>query len=111
MKKLLSVLLLSVASMSANATVMTNSSTDELTKIAYACENKDAMEVVFVNTSKDSYAIIVDTDEMIPMKIQKSASGAIYKAISPDYNLALYTKGKEATLMAGNETLKSCVTE
>ncbi|QGM81180.1 MliC family protein [Otariodibacter oris] len=111
MKKLLSVLLLSMASMSANATVMDKSSTDELTKIAYTCGSNDVMEVVFVNTSKDSYAIVVDTDEMIPMKIEKSASGAIYKAINPDYTLALYTKGRDATLMAGDETLKSCTTE
>lgn len=98
--------------LASQATVMKDSSTDELTKIVYVCENNKTLDVVFVNTDKSSYAIINDMKELIPMQIQKSASGAIYKAINKNYTNELLTKGNTATLMGDNKViLSNCVTE
>lgn len=74
---------------------------DEITKISYVCENNKVMEVIYVNTAKDSYAIINQMDEMIPMKIMKMASGANYEAMNKNYTYKLYTKGDNADLVEG----------
>ncbi|WP_100158055.1 c-type lysozyme inhibitor [Proteus columbae] len=76
---------------------------DEITKISYVCENNKVMEVIYVNTAKDSYAIIHQMDEMIPMKIMKMASGANYEAINKNYTYKLYTKGDNADLVEGKD--------
>ncbi|NBN61950.1 c-type lysozyme inhibitor [Proteus sp. G2639] len=76
---------------------------DEITKISYVCENNKVMEVIYVNTAKDSYAIINQMDEMIPMKIMKMASGANYEAINKNYTYKLYTKGDNADLVEGKD--------
>lgn len=39
---------------------------------------------------------------MIPLKQEVSASGEIYKALSPDYFYTLLTKGKQAFLEGDN---------
>ncbi|MBI6215776.1 c-type lysozyme inhibitor [Proteus vulgaris] len=78
--------------------------TDEITKISYVCENNKVMEVIYVNTAKDSYAIINQMDEMIPMKIMKMASGANYEAMNKNYTYKLYTKGDNADLVEGKDT-------
>lgn len=76
---------------------------DEITKISYVCENNKVMEVIYVNTAKDSYAIINQMDEMIPMKIMKMASGANYEAMNKNYTYKLYTKGDNADLVEGKD--------
>ncbi len=41
------------------------------------------MEVVYINTTAgNSYAVINQMDEMIPMQLMKIASGANYEAIN-----------------------------
>lgn len=82
-----------------------------LTHVAYACDNDEQLQVVYVNDAKgDSFAIISQMDELIPMKQQVSGSGASYKAISPDYSYVLDTKGAEATLYEknGDAKIMSC---
>ncbi|MBI6544466.1 c-type lysozyme inhibitor [Proteus vulgaris] len=76
---------------------------DEITKVSYACENNQIMEVIYINTAKDSYAIINQMDEMIPMKIMKMASGANYEAMNKNYTYKLYTKGDNADLVEGKD--------
>lgn len=77
----------------------------------YACAGNEVMRVVYVNGADGkSFAILQQMDEMIPMAQEVSASGAIYKAISPDYTYTLLTKGKEASLEddKGNPILSDC---
>ncbi|PJG82628.1 MliC family protein [Caviibacterium pharyngocola] len=89
-----------------------NYSHDELTKIVYACENNAILDVVYVNTNRGSYAIINQVGEMIPMENVKSASGAVYKSLHPDYTYELVTKGKSAELFADNKSiLANCISE
>ncbi|MCT6518225.1 MULTISPECIES: c-type lysozyme inhibitor [Enterobacterales] len=76
---------------------------DEITKISYVCENNKVMDVIYINTAKDSYAIINQMDEMIPMKIMKMASGANYEAMNKNYTYKLYTKGDNAELVEGKD--------
>lgn len=65
----------------------------------YACADNKIMRVVFVNGADGSnFAILQQMDEMIPLKQKISASGAIYKALGPDYTYTLLTKGKQAFL-------------
>lgn len=74
---------------------------DSIDNVSYACANNEVLHVTFVNTAGgNSYAIVLEQDELVPMDNTPSASGAVYRAISPDYNLELLTKGNEATLMA-----------
>ncbi|MDI8746457.1 hypothetical protein MJM83_34680, partial [Salmonella enterica subsp. enterica serovar Montevideo] len=41
--------------------------------------------------------------EMIPMRLMKMASGANYEAIDKNYTYKLYTKGKTAELVEGDD--------
>lgn len=97
---------------SIHATFLASSSKGELTKMLYSCEGKKTLEVIFINTAKDSFAIINQVDEMVPMEIVKSASGAVYKAIKKDYTYELQTKGNQATLFGdGKVVIRECVAE
>jgi membrane-bound inhibitor of C-type lysozyme len=79
-----------------------------LESVSYSCTNNAVMRVVYVNGADGkSFAILQQMDEMIPMAEQRSASGAIYKAIDPNYTYTLITKGKDATLQDSRETLLS----
>ncbi|EMO1370747.1 MliC family protein [Proteus mirabilis] len=78
---------------------------DEIIKVFYNCENNKVMEVIYVNTAKDSYAMINQMDELIPMKIMKMASGANYKVMYKVYKYKLYTKGDKADLIRDNGIL------
>lgn len=101
MKSLFKSVVLSVGILSSSFVLADNK--EEITKVSYACENNQMMEVIYVNTEKDSYAIINQMDEMIPMKIMKMASGANYEAINKNYTYKLYTKGNNADLVEGND--------
>ncbi len=88
------------------AYAMANSTTVEA--VSYACDNNGIMKVAFVNGADgESFAILLQMDEMIPLAQEVSASGAIYKAISPDYTYTLSTKGKEAFLEDRNGVILS----
>ena len=82
----------------------------EVNKVIYSCDNSKTLQVVYINSGKNSYAVINQMDEMVPMKLMRSASGANYKAISSDYTYKLYTKGKNAELVEGNDkpVLSNC---
>ncbi|MDA4421543.1 MliC family protein [Escherichia coli] len=71
--------------------------TQEISKKAYVCDGNKTMEAVYINTTAgNSYAVINQMDEMIPMQLMKIASGANYEAINKNYSHKLYTKGKKA---------------
>ncbi|MGX2948786.1 c-type lysozyme inhibitor [Frederiksenia canicola] len=100
---------LGLAALTANAT-MQNSTNQDVTKVIYACENNQTLEVVYVNGVKNTYAIISQVDEMIPMELVKTASGEHYKAINPNYTYELSTKGNQASLFGdGKAIISNCV--
>jgi len=76
-----------------------------------SCKDSKNLEVVFINAGNSSYAVINQMDEMIPMELMKMASGTNYQAISKNYTYKLYTKGKTADLVEGDDkpVLSECV--
>ncbi|CCG19737.1 putative exported protein [Taylorella asinigenitalis 14/45] len=83
--------------------------TEELQKYIYLCENSKTMQVIYVNTDKQSYALITEMNEIIPLINVPSGSGAIYEAMGTNYDYQLLTKGEEASLQSGNKAiLKDC---
>lgn len=94
------------------STCMTASAaTQEISKKAYVCDGNKTMEVVYINTTAgNSYAVINQMDEMIPMQLMKIASGVNYEAINKNYSYKLYTKEKKADLVEGNDrpVLSNC---
>lgn len=79
-------------------------------RYVYQCDGGKNLEVVYINAGGKSFAVINQVDEMVPMSQIKSASGANYKAISPNYTYKLYTKGKMADLVEGKDkpVLSNC---
>ena len=75
----------------------------DIGRYVYTCDDNKTLEVVYVNSGKQSYAIINQMDEMVLLKQVKSASGAIYKALSSNYTYELLTKGDTATLVEGDD--------
>ncbi|MFC0811319.1 MliC family protein [Paracoccus panacisoli] len=74
---------------------------DSIEAVSYACAGNKILHAVFVNTAGgSSFATILQQDELIPMQIAVSASGARYTAINPDYTYELVTKGDSADLYA-----------
>ncbi|QIM62965.1 lysozyme inhibitor [Pasteurellaceae bacterium Orientalotternb1] len=101
---------LGLTALTANATTMQGSSNQDVTKVIYVCESNQTLEVVYVNGAKNSYAIISQVDEMIPMELMKTASGEHYKAINPNYTYELLTKGNQASLFGdGKAIISNCV--
>ncbi len=91
--------------------MVSSAATKEISKTAYVCNGNKTMEVVYINTTAgNSYAVINQMDEMIPMQLMKMASGANYEAINKRYSYKLYTKGKKANLVEGNDNpvLSNC---
>ena len=88
----------------------TQASADEIKKTKYVCDDNEVLEVVYVNTSKNSYAVISQVDEMVPMRQMKMASGSNYEAVSKNYTYKLYTKGATAELVEGDDqpVLSNC---
>lgn len=90
---------------------------ETLTKVVYTCPAGEPIQAVFLNTDAgDSYAVIMEKGELIPMAREKSASGAVYKSSIPDQDFELLTKGQNADLVATTgdkeEWLKSdCVSK
>lgn len=74
---------------------------DSIEAVSYACAGNKILHAVFVNTAGgSSFATILQQDELIPMQIAVSGSGARYTAINPDYTYELVTKGDSADLYA-----------
>ncbi|EIE6663390.1 TPA: c-type lysozyme inhibitor [Escherichia coli] len=93
-----------LALMLSGTCITASAATQEISKIAYVCDENKIMEVVYINTTAgNSYAVINQMDEMIPMQLMKMASGANYEAINKNYSYKLYTKGKNADLVDGND--------
>ncbi|HAL0060211.1 TPA: c-type lysozyme inhibitor [Escherichia coli] len=91
--------------------MVSSAATKEISKTAYVCNGNKTMEVVYINTTAgNSYAVINQMDEMIPMQLMKMASGANYEAINKRYSYKLYTKGKKTNLVEGNDNpvLSNC---
>lgn len=77
---------------------------DTVDNTKYACDGNKVLNVVFLNTDAgNSYAVIHDMDELIPMKQVVTASGASYEPVSPDYKYRLDTDGDNASLSATTE--------
>lgn len=94
--------------------VSASAAAEEVAKTIYTCNDNKTMEVVYINTTGgNSYAIINQVNEMIPMRLMKMASGANYEAISQDYTYKLYTKGKTADLVEGDDkpVLSNCLSD
>ena len=94
-----------------SSSMVSSAATKEISKTAYVCNGNKTMEVVYINTTAgNSYAVINQMDEMIPMQLMKVASGANYEAINKRYSYKLYTKGKKANLVEGNDNpvLSNC---
>ena len=72
---------------------------DTMEKFSYSCVGNQTLQVVFVNTAGgSSFAVVLEEDEMIPMNLVPSASGAVYEPASTDYRYRLDTKGDTAHL-------------
>lgn len=86
---------------------------DDITKKSYVCDNNESMEVIYINSDKNSYAVINQVNEMIPMQQMKMASGANYEAIDKNYTYKLYTKGSNADLVEQDDKpiLSNCKTD
>lgn len=110
MKRKLIPFTLFLATLSASSTSIAAS--QEISKSIYTCnDNPRVMEVIYVNTEAgNAYAIISQVNEMIPMRLMKMASGANYEAIDKNYTYKLYTKGKTAELVEGDDkpVLSNC---
>lgn len=69
-----------------SSSMVSSAATKEISKTAYVCNGNKTMEVVYINTTAgNSYAVINQMDEMIPMQLMKMASGANYEAINKRY--------------------------
>lgn len=76
---------------------------DEILPVTFTCAGNGALEVVFVNTAGgNSYAVLLDGAELVPMRVAISASGARYVALAQGDGRVLWTKGRTATLYAGS---------
>lgn len=74
---------------------------DHIDHVKMACADNQVLDVTFINTaSGNSYAVVLEQDELLPMAQTMSASGAVYTAIDKNYHYQLLTKGKTADLVA-----------
>lgn len=79
---------------------------DNLTRASFACPDNSVLHVVFVNTATGgAYAVLLQAEELIPMKIAPSGSGARYVATDPDYNYELRNKGDMVDLYEGDKPI------
>lgn len=84
--------------------VAASAASDSISQQKYACAGGEVLDVVYVNTAAgNSYAIITQMDELIPMEITPMASGASYKAMDSDYSYVLHTKGDSADLVESDD--------
>lgn len=75
---------------------------DEILPVTYACPNGETLDVVFLNTAAgNSFAVLRLGEELLPMQVAVSASGARYTAVPPEDDRVFWTKGDTANLFAG----------
>ena len=75
---------------------------DDILAVRFTCADGQRLDVVFLNTAAgNSYAVVRMGDDLVPMQVAISASGARYTALSPDDGRVFWTKGDTATLYAG----------
>lgn len=74
---------------------------DDISRASYACEGGKTMEVVFLNTAAgNSYAVVMAEDQLIPMQIAPSGSGARYLALGEQPTHQLWTAKGGGDLVA-----------
>lgn len=79
---------------------------DTIERVAYACERGMMLDVVYVNTaSGSSFAVVSQKDELIPMQVAVSGSGARYVPVNVNQTYELLTKGDAATLYEDSDTV------
>ena len=79
---------------------------DTIERIAYSCDGGKMMDAIFVNTaSGSSFAVVSHNDELIPMQVAVSASGARYVPVNVNQTYELLTKGDDATLYEDQDTV------
>ncbi|WP_112873429.1 MliC family protein [Paracoccus endophyticus] len=77
---------------------------DDILAVRFTCADGQWLDVVFLNTAAgNSYAVVRTGDDLVPMQVAISASGARYTALSPGDDRVFWTKGDTATLYAGPE--------
>lgn len=65
----------------------------------YQCEGKVRVDAAYLNIDNGtSFATLYYKDQLIPMHIARSASGALYMADDEQNSFRWHTKGKEAVL-------------
>lgn len=78
-------------------------SADEVTHVKYACDGNAILDVVYTG----EIAVMLQGDELVPMKQAVSGSGVRYVPISEDYTYELWGKEDNMTLSTndgGEET-------
>ena len=85
---------------------------DDILAVRFTCADGQRLDVVFLNTAAgNSYAVVRMGDDLVPMQVAISASGARYTALSPDDDRVFWTKGDTATLYAGPDGGKVLVAD
>lgn len=75
---------------------------DDILAARFTCPDGQTLDVVFLNTAAgNSYAVVRIGDDLVPMQVAVSASGARYRAIPPDDGRVFWTRGDTATLYDG----------
>lgn len=96
-----------LAAMMAAITANIASAADEMVQTKYACEGGKTLDAVYIG----DYAVMLQMDELIPLKRAKSASGVRYISTSKNYtyelwgknnniNLSTHDGGKEQTILS-----------
>ena len=79
---------------------------DSIEAVSYACAGNKILHAVFVNTAGgSSFATILQQDELIPMQVAVSGSGARYVPVNVNQTYELLTKGDAATLYEDSDTV------
>lgn len=68
--------------------------TDRPQHIKYSCADNEILDVVYIG----DYAVMLQMDELVPMKLARTASGVRYLPISKDYTYELWGKGDDMNL-------------
>ncbi len=77
----------------------------EVQRVIYECKDSKQFQDVYISGAKNSYAVITQMDDVLPLEQVTSASGAVYQAMGADYNYELLTKGDTAFLTAGDQAV------
>ena len=85
---------------------------DQLLPVSFTCPDGETLDAVFLNTAGgNSYAVLRMGEELVPMQVAISASGARYTAIAPEDDRVFWTKGDMASLFAGPDGDETLLTD